>query len=153
MSYKHITINERCCIVEYLNLGWNLSKIAKELNRNKSTIPREIKRNIINGKYSSHIAQNNYESRRLKCKPYVKKDNTSLISYNQEKLNNHWSAEQISVRIIIDKPNKKIAFSSIYNWLYNGVLNICSVDLLRMKGKALKTEETRGKFNVGKTIK
>ena len=48
MSYKHITINERCCIVEYLNLGWNLSKIAKELNRNKSTISREIKRNIIN---------------------------------------------------------------------------------------------------------
>ncbi len=31
MSYKHITINERCCIVEYLNLGWSLSKIAKEL--------------------------------------------------------------------------------------------------------------------------
>ncbi len=38
MSYKHITINERCCIVEYLNLGWSLSKIAKELNRNKSSI-------------------------------------------------------------------------------------------------------------------
>ena len=42
MSYKHITINERCCIVEYLNLGWSLSKIAKELNRNKSSISREI---------------------------------------------------------------------------------------------------------------
>ena len=28
MSYKHITINERCCIVEYLNLGWSLSKIG-----------------------------------------------------------------------------------------------------------------------------
>ena len=23
MSYKHITINERCCIVEYLNLVWS----------------------------------------------------------------------------------------------------------------------------------
>ena len=33
MSYKHITINERCCIVEYLNLGWSLSKIAKEINQ------------------------------------------------------------------------------------------------------------------------
>lgn len=40
MSYKHITINECCCIVEYLNLGLNVSKIAKELNRNKSTISR-----------------------------------------------------------------------------------------------------------------
>ena len=153
MSYKHITINERCCIVEYLNLGWNVSKIAKELNRNKSTISREIKRNIINGKYSAHIAQNNYESRRVKCKPYGKKIDTSLINYIQEKLNNHWSPEQISGRIIIDRPNKKIAFSSIYNWLYNGILNKCSVDLLRRKGKSLKSKETRGKFNVGKTIK
>ena len=49
MSYKHITMNERCCIVEYLNLGWNLSKIAKELGRNKGTISREIKRNNLNG--------------------------------------------------------------------------------------------------------
>lgn len=43
MSYNHITINERCCIVGYLNLGWNVSKIAKELNRNKSTISREVR--------------------------------------------------------------------------------------------------------------
>jgi len=28
MSYKHITINERCCIVEYINLGWSLSNIV-----------------------------------------------------------------------------------------------------------------------------
>ena len=41
MSYKHITINERCCIVEYLNLGWNLSKIAKELGRNKGRVYQE----------------------------------------------------------------------------------------------------------------
>ncbi|WP_349817919.1 helix-turn-helix domain-containing protein, partial [Clostridium saudiense] len=55
MSYKHITINERCCIVEYLNLGWSLSKIAKELNRNKSSISREIKRNNLNGRYKAHV--------------------------------------------------------------------------------------------------
>ena len=56
MSYKHITINERCCIVEYLNLGWNASKLAKELNRNKSTISMEIQKNIINGKYNANIS-------------------------------------------------------------------------------------------------
>ena len=48
MSCKHITINECCCIVEYLNLGWNLSKIAKEPGTNKGTISREIKRNNVN---------------------------------------------------------------------------------------------------------
>ena len=65
--------------------------------------------------------------------PYGKKVDTSLINYIQEKLNNHCSPEQISGRIIINKPNKKIAFSSIYNWLYNGILNKCSIDLLRGK--------------------
>lgn len=153
MSYKHININERCCIVEYLNLGWNVPKIAKELNRNKSTISREIKRNIINGKHSAHIVQDNYEARRMKCKPYGKKTDGSLINYIQEKLNNHWSPEQTSGRILIDRPDKKITFSSIYNWLYNGVLNKCSVELLRRKGKSLNLKETRGKFNIGKTIK
>lgn len=56
MSSKHITINERYYIAEYLNLGWSISKIAKELNRNKGTISRKIKRNNSNGKYSAHLA-------------------------------------------------------------------------------------------------
>ena len=89
MSYKHITINERCCIVEYLNLGWSLSKIAKELNRNKSSISREIKRNNLNGRYKAHVAQDKYENRRVKCKPHGKIANASLVNYVQEKLNNH----------------------------------------------------------------
>ena len=67
MCYKHITINERCYIIEYLNLGWSLSKIAKELNRNKSSILREIKRNNLNGKYRAHTAQDKYQIRRTKC--------------------------------------------------------------------------------------
>ena len=45
MNYKHITIHERCCIANFLDLGWSLRKIAKYLNRNASTISREIKRN------------------------------------------------------------------------------------------------------------
>lgn len=152
MSYKHITINERCCIVEYLNLGWSLSKIAKELNRNKSSISREIKRNNLNGKYSAHIAQDKYEIRRTKCKPYGKAANASLVSYIQEKLNAHWSPEQISGRIELESNKQVISFSTIYSWLYKGILKQCSVKLLRRKGKSLKPKETRGKFNIGKTI-
>lgn len=152
MSYKHITINERCCIVEYLNLGWNLSKIAKELNRNKSSISREIRRNNLNRKYSAHIAQDNYKIRRKKCKPYGKMANASLVSYVQEKLNDHWSPEQISGRIELDLNKPVISFSTIYSWIYKGILDKCSVELLRRKGKSLKPKETRGKFNIGKSI-
>ena len=47
MSYKHITINERCCIVEYLNLGWSLSKIAKELNKINQVFQEKLKETIL----------------------------------------------------------------------------------------------------------
>lgn len=51
------------------------------------------------------------------------------------------------------KVNKQvISFSAIYSWLYKGILKDCSVKLLRRKGKSLKPKETRGKFNIGKTI-
>lgn len=138
MSYKHITINERCCIVEYLNLGWSLSKIAKELNRNKWSISREIKRNNLNGRYKAHVAQDKYENRRVKCKPHGKIANVSLVNYVQEKLNNHWSPEQISGRLKLEFNKQIISFSTIYSWLYKGILEHCSVDLLRRKGKLLK---------------
>lgn len=90
MSYKHITINERCCIVEYLNLGWSLSKIAKELNRNKSSISREIKRNNLNGRYKAHVAQDKYENRKVKCKPHGKIANASLVVNDNITMNRKW---------------------------------------------------------------
>ena len=60
MNYKHITINERCCIDNFLDLGWSIRKIAKHLNRNAYTISRNIRRNYINGKYLAHIANETY---------------------------------------------------------------------------------------------
>ncbi len=47
MNYKHITINERCCIANFLGLGWSIRKIAKHLNRNASTISREIRKETL----------------------------------------------------------------------------------------------------------
>lgn len=43
-NYKHITINEECCIANFLELGWSIRKIAKYINRNTSTISKEIKK-------------------------------------------------------------------------------------------------------------
>ena len=64
MNYKHITTHERCCIANFLSLGLSLRKIAKHLNRNVSTISREVKRNSTNGKYLAHIACENYAKNR-----------------------------------------------------------------------------------------
>ncbi|WP_204245302.1 helix-turn-helix domain-containing protein [Erysipelatoclostridium sp. An15] len=46
-SYKHLTINERCCIYQFKNSGMTIRNIAKALHRSPSTRFREINRNKI----------------------------------------------------------------------------------------------------------
>lgn len=60
MNCKHITTNERYYIANFLSLGQILRKIAKHLNRNVSTISRDVKRNSTSGKYLAHVACVNY---------------------------------------------------------------------------------------------
>ena len=79
MNYKHININERCCIANFLDLGWSIRKIAKHLNRNASTISREIKRNSVNGKYLAHIANEKYINNKINCGAKSKLNNNELV--------------------------------------------------------------------------
>ena len=156
MNYKHITINERCCIANFLGLGWSIRKIAKHLNRNASTISREIRRNSVNGKYLAHIANEIYLNNRMNCGAKGKSSNYKLIEYIENGLNKTWSPEQIAGRLRLeskDDKSMKIGFKTIYRWIYKNIIIKGDVKKLRRKGKSLKSKETRGKFNIGKSIK
>ena len=156
MNYKHITTNERCCIANFLSLGLSLRKIAKHLNRNVSTISREVKRNSTNGKYLAHIACENYAKNRKNCGAKGKSSNPTLIKYIEDGLEKTWSPEQIAGRLRLDyqdDKSMKIGFKTIYRWLYQKIIAKGNVNRLRRKGKSLKPKETRGKFNIGKSIK
>ena len=156
MNYKHITINERCCIANFLDLGWSIRKIAKHLNRNASTISREIRRNSVNGKYLAHIANEIYLNNRLNCGSKGKSSNYKLIEYIEDSLNKTWSPEQIAGRLCLEYKYDKsmnIGFKTIYRWIYKKIIVKGNVNKLRRKGKSLKPKETRGKFNIGKSIK
>ncbi len=156
MNYKHITTNERCCIANFLSLGLSLRKIAKHLNRNVSTISREVKRNSTNGKYLAHIACENYAKNRKNCGAKEKSSNPTLIKYIEDGLEKTWSPEQIAGRLRLDyqdDKSMKIGFKTIYRWLYQKIIAKGNVNRLRRKGKSLKPKETRGKFNIGKSIK
>ena len=156
MNYKHITTNERCCIANFLSLGLSLRKIAKHLNRNVSTISREVKRNSTNGKYLAHIACENYAKNRKNCGAKGKSSNPTLIKYIEDGLEKTWSPEQIAGRLRLDyqdDKSMKIGFKTIYRWLYQKIIAKGTVNRLRRKGKSLKPKETRGKFNIGKSIK
>ena len=156
MNYKHITTNERCCIANFLSLGLSLRKIAKHLNRNISTISREVKRNSTNGKYLAHIACENYAKNRKNCGAKGKSSNPTLIKYIEDGLEKTWSPEQIAGRLRLDyqdDKSMKIGFKTIYRWLYQKNIAKGNVNRLRRKGKSLNPKQTRDKFNIGKSIK
>ncbi len=65
----------------------------------------------------------------------------------EDRLCKTWSPEQIVGREL----KERLSFKTVYNWLYSNFLDV-SLNILRRKGRKAKTKETRGKFNIGKTI-
>ena len=160
MSYKHITIFERSCIYQFLNLGMSIRQIAKAIKRSPSTISKEIKRNETktNNKNSSFekyfliVAQKKYEKRRTKCKRNSKFNNNS-IKYVESKILEQWSLEQIYKRNSLNNV-KTPSTSTIYRLIKKGILPKVSMKSLRRKGNFKRPSEKRGKFNDrGRSIK
>lgn len=102
-SYKHLSIDEREKIMVLLSLGKSMGIIAKQLNRAKSTICREIKRNGGVDNYSAIKATCLYQTRRQACRPRLKPTNPYVFNLVQDKLFNHqWSPEQIQHRLALE---------------------------------------------------
>lgn len=158
MSYKHLTINERCCIYQFKNFGMGVRTIAKALHRSPSTISREINRNKVESgsrgrfyRYYPNKAQDLYELRRKACHRKTIND-TNVLGYIEEKIQLHWSPEQIANRNVegISIPST----STIYRMIHRKQIWQISMEHLRRKGRFKRPAEKRGKFNDGgRTIK
>ena len=117
--FKHLSINERYKIKILLEAGMNISEIAKELNRAKSSISLEIRRNKHNGDYLPCVAQKVYQERLQKEDGLkIEKDQT-LRDYVVEKLKvEYYSPDAISGRLKLDDNMPNISTESIYNFIY-----------------------------------
>ena len=69
MKYKQIDEEERKYIAAYLKEGRKQTEIAEILNRPRSTVSREIKRNRTAKGYNPVTAQKRYRKRRKNCVP------------------------------------------------------------------------------------
>ena len=154
MSYTHFTIGERCCLREFYKKGYSYRKIAKLLGRNVSSVSRELRRNCTHmydtPKYYPHTAQKKSNLRRSYCHRGMFWSE-ELIKYIEEKLLATWSPEQIA-----NAPSpfaKMPSARTIYRWIYDKYLLNGNLKVLRRKGKSHLGKETRGKFNLGKSIR
>ena len=92
----------------------------------------------------------------MNCGAKVKSYNYKLIQYIEHDLNKAWSPEQIASKLHLyykDDKSMKIGFKTIYIQIYKNIIVKGDVKKLRRKGKSLKQKETRGKFNIDKSIK
>lgn len=159
MNYKHLTIEERACISKFKEMGLSLREMARLLGRNVSTLSRELKRNSYKTsvnysvtRYSPTLANNKYKERRLNSHRPITAT-PKAINYIKEKIELHWSPDQIVNRIDTGKPNDFPSLTTIYRWIHLGFIPKINIKHLRRKGKFKRPAETRGKFNLGKTIK
>jgi len=115
MKYKHLTPEERYLIYTLRQAGLSLAEIAQEIDRNPSTISREINRNTGKKGYRPKQAQKKYESRRSACKRPLKitGDIKDLVV---ERLNEEHSPEQISGYLKNFK-NIEISHEGIYGFI------------------------------------
>lgn len=121
-KYGHIKKAERSEIAILLKKGYSYGNIAGALNRDKSAVSREIKRNSTNGIYDPAKAQHKAYVQRKYSKYQGMKvvGNKELRNYVEEKLAEDWSPEEISGRIKEkDKHIKYISTKGIYKFVYS----------------------------------
>ena len=124
MPYNHLTMNERNVIYRMLWQGYSKAEIARCLGRHRSTIGRECRRNrSFQGPYNSSTAQALANCRRRAHLRRPKTGHGRLMSYVAERLQNHWSPEQIAGRLSACAPSAlkglTISHTTIYRWIWS----------------------------------
>ena len=124
MSQLHLTHEDRIRLATLKRAGFNQTEIAIELGKHRSTISRELNRNVTPNKsgYNVRIAQENTDQRRLLANQHFRKieGNQKTKNYIKRKLKRTWSPEQIAGRLKLENDNKPvICKESIYQYIYD----------------------------------
>lgn len=141
---NHLTSQEREVLYRLHKRGESNAEIARVLNRDRSTIGRELARNTGGRGYRPQQAQRMADERRDACRRPCKLDDPDVHAYVEEKLNKFWSPEQIAGRVRRDFPRRAerwLSGQTVYNWIDNRATEWRP--LLRRGGRP---PETRGKL-------
>ena len=144
---SRLTRDERIKIQILLESDFNGAEIARKLDRNKTTIYREIERNSIDGVYDPNLADKMARKRKLACgKAKITEENWTVV---RSLLKLQWSPEQIDGFL---KANPSFGFrvgrERIYKYIHDDRSNGGSLYMnLRRGGKPYKNKkEYRGKI-------
>jgi IS30 family transposase len=124
MSYKHLDYLKRCKIQAYWKAGYTRQQIADEIGVHKSTISRELNRNLTFVRtrlgywtYKADYAQA-YANERKKTKPRYLKFTEQIKSFVSEKIQEEWSPAQIC-----GYAKRHSLFNLSHEWVYQFILD------------------------------
>ena len=119
-SYSHLNIEERERLFGWKKVGLSLRDMAEKLNRNVSTVSRELKKNTRYGKeYLPYLAQKRAVRIGNKQRYKAPLKNPEIFLYVREKLRLFWTPEIISGRIHLDIKGASIDTETIYRYIYS----------------------------------
>jgi transposase, IS30 family len=122
MSRNHLTAFDRGRIDALHSDGVSNRRIARELNRDPSTIGRELRRNTLGTTYRAEQAQELYRERRRDCRPGRKLDHAPLRAQVKERIGDFGhTPEQVAGRLVLDypgDPRMHISHEAIYQAIY-----------------------------------
>ena len=152
-SFKHLTVFDRAIIGQKYKEGLSFGRIARIVNRPKSSVWREIKRHKTKefGFYRADVAHKKALEKRgwRGIRPRLK--NETIRAYAVEKMKLGWSPEQIAIRLPIDKSGQTISHEAIYEYVYaqirrdgNGTVKEDCEDLRKYLARRHKRRQKKG---------
>jgi len=116
-TYSQLSLAERCSIARLREAGQSLRQIAATLDRQPSTIARELKRNSgAQVGYCPDYAQAQTDARRW-TGSRLERDDT-LREIVLDRLAQGWSPEQVAGRLALEAGRQIISHETIYRFVY-----------------------------------
>lgn len=151
--FKHLTVFDRAIIGQKYKEGLSFGRIARIINRPKSSVWREIKRHKTKefGFYRADVAHQKALEKRGKRGVRPRLKNGMIRAYALAKLKLGWSPEQISLRLPIDYPKETISYEAVYQYIYaqirregNGTVKNGCEDLRKYLARRHKRRAKKG---------
>jgi transposase, IS30 family len=119
MSYSHLSATERRKLYQYRIIEQQtMDEIAEKMQRSKSTISRELKRNRVDATtYLPDTAQFKTQQRRQQCKQRFMSVHASTLEQVKQRLRLYHSPEQIAGRLKREGLGH-ISYETIYQMIY-----------------------------------
>lgn len=119
-EYRHFSIEERCEIARRRQAGQSIRQIAAALDREPSSVARELKRNSALKGYVPSYAGEQAQARRWKGSKLERKP--ELQATVLKLLKRGYSPESVSGRLALETGRQVISHETIYRFIYAQII-------------------------------